>query len=65
MKAALASTMGLAGTSAAPVGEAALPSRLTPAYLGLAIGLALVLAAALLGAALASLTVGYPIGRLA
>jgi hypothetical protein len=69
MNAALASTLAAPGTVsplAAAFPETALPAadRARAALLGTAIGLALLALAALAGAALASLTVGYPIGRL-
>lgn len=69
MKAESASTLSSADRPAAPSFPPALeaaPVRTLAASLrGLAIGLVLFLLAALSGVAVASLTFGYPIGRLA
>jgi hypothetical protein len=69
MKAASVSTLGsadgLTAPSPSPLSEAAPISTLAASLRGLSIGLALFALSALAGAALASLTVGYPIGRLA
>jgi hypothetical protein len=69
MKAASVSTLGsadaLSSPSPSPVTEAAPISTLAASLRGLSIGLALFALSALAGAALTTLTVGYPIGRLA
>ena len=69
MKAASVSTLGradaLTSPSPSPVTEAAPVSTLAASLRGLSIGLALFAVSALAGIALASATVGYPIGRLA
>jgi hypothetical protein len=69
MKAASVSSLGSAEQLGAPlpspVTEAAPINTLAASLRGLLIGLALFALSALAGAALASLTVGYPIGRLA